>query len=87
MKNQSHERWRKLSEAPKNAMKAADQHSKTLFLNGKEVASFEPTGDEAQDLAAAKKLLAEESVAATSRVDPVVDNTEPTLTSLYHSAS
>jgi hypothetical protein len=36
---------------------------KTLFLNGEEVEANEPTGDQEKDLAAARKLLAENGIA------------------------
>lgn len=47
----------------------ADEKSKTLFLNGKEVDSFDLTGDETKDLAAAKKLLAEQDIEDARRRD------------------
>jgi hypothetical protein len=48
----------------------ADVRLKTLFLNGKEVDSFDLTGDEAKDMEAAKKLLAEQDFAeARQRAD------------------
>lgn len=39
-----------------------DEKSKTLFLNGKEVTTFELSGNETKDLAAAKRLLAEQAI-------------------------
>jgi hypothetical protein len=41
----------------------ADRKSKTLFVNGKEVSPFDLTGDETKDMAAAKRLLAEQDMA------------------------
>jgi hypothetical protein len=40
-----------------------EERTKTIFVNGKEVASFQLTGDEEKDMAAAKKLLAEQHAA------------------------
>lgn len=45
----------------------AEEKSRTIFVNGREVDSFQLTGDEEKDMAAAKKLLAEQH-AAESRV-------------------
>jgi hypothetical protein len=52
----------------------ADEKTKTLFLNGKEVDSFNLTGDEKKDMAAARRLLAEQDIEeAHRRTDLVAD--------------
>ena len=44
-------------------MNTTAHERKTLFLNGEEVDANETTGDRAKDLAAARKLLAENGIA------------------------
>jgi hypothetical protein len=41
---------------------ATETKQKTLFLNGVEVESIEPTGNNAKDLAAARRFLAEQGI-------------------------
>jgi hypothetical protein len=43
-------------------MNAPEAKQKTLFLNGVETESIEPTGDAAKDLAAARRFLAEKGI-------------------------
>lgn len=55
----------------------AEDKSKTLFLNGKEVDSFDLTGDEKKDMAAAKKLLAEQDIEDSRRQPVMPENDAP----------
>jgi hypothetical protein len=43
-------------------MSTPEAKHKTLFLNGVETESIEPTGDMAKDLAAARRFLAEKGI-------------------------
>jgi hypothetical protein len=43
-------------------MSTIETKRKTVFLNGVEVQTSEPTGDSAQDLAAAQRFLAEQGI-------------------------
>jgi hypothetical protein len=56
----------------------APEKSTTIFVNGKEVDSFQLTGDEEKDMAAAKKLLAEQH-AAESRTAAREQTPEPSV--------
>jgi len=43
-------------------MSTPEAEQKTLFLNGVETESIQPTGDAAKDLAAARRFLAEKGI-------------------------
>jgi len=48
-------------------MNTTEEKHKTIFLNGVEVDSIEPTGNSAQDLAAAHRFLTEQGVQRPQR--------------------